>query len=89
MRPDCACEMRPPPAHAVLTAALFELRCHTKLSRSATVRLLCQTANFSPKLENRHFDKATLWLRRLPFSDQVGAIEREISLRAGDVTLGL
>lgn len=46
-----------------LPAALYELRCHTKLSCFATERHLSQPANFSTKLENRHFHS---WLFNLP-----------------------
>lgn len=40
LSPHYGCETYLPPAHSVLTATLFELRCHTKLSHFATERCL-------------------------------------------------
>lgn len=78
---------RVPPAHSVLTDALYELRCHTKLSCFATEHRLWQTANFSTKLENRHFD--TWIFSLLPSFLRPGGRHWEGNLVLEGVSLGL
>lgn len=69
-----------------LTAALYELRCHTKLSCIATEHHLWQTANFSTKLENRHFDSWIFSL--LPSFLRPGGCHWEGNLLLEGVSLG-
>lgn len=71
------CGTHLPPAHNVLTAALYEPRCHTKLSCFQQSATCYKLQTFPSYRIVTLILESLVW--RLPFSDQVGAIERGIS----------